>query len=296
MYNISDLNAMSENELKTIAESMGLKKVDPTQKDDLIYRILDQQAIVMASTTVVEKKRRGPKPKKEKEATEENNSEGEKTIATRKKKKQSDEQPKQEQPTPVEEVKEEVVNKEEVDAASAQETIQEAEVAPKERRRRNRISETATEIVALKENQPTNDSVVSVVEDDKDDYTMLPPLPKDVPAEVKEEVVETAQKEVDAEKSTNKVEETVNVEGAADKVNEPQAIKPKDSSFGSFFPRGEGRRFVPRSQREKEEAAAAAARAAATAPIMIGEPGQESQQPQQQNNQNQHRKLRFISL
>lgn len=290
MYNISDLNAMSENELKTIAESMGLKKIDPTQKDDLIYRILDQQAIVMASTTVVEKKRRGPKPKKEKEATEENNSEGEKTIATRKKKKQSDEQPKQEQTTPPEEVKEEVVNKEVVDAASAQETVQEAEVAPKERRRRNRISETATEIVASKENQLTNDSVVSEVENEKDDFTMLPPLPKDVPAEVKEEAVETAQKEDDAEKSTNKVEEAVNVEGAADKVNEPQAIKPKDSSFGSFFPRGEGRRFVPRSQREKEEAAAAAARAAATAPIMIGEPGQESQQPQQQNNQNQQGK------
>ena len=33
----------------------------------------------------------------------------------------------------------------------------------------------------------------------------------------------------------------------------------KESSLGEFFPRSEGRKFVPRSQREKEEAAAAAA-------------------------------------
>jgi len=55
----------------------------------------------------------------------------------------------------------------------------------------------------------------------------------------------------------------------------------KDSSLGSFFPQSQGKRFVPRSQREKEEAAAAAAMAAATAPIVIAEPWQvqQSQQP-----------------
>ena len=71
MYNISDLNAMSEQELKTIAESMGLKKIDPSKKDELIYRILDEQAIAMATTTVAEKKSRAtkePKAKKEKKS------------------------------------------------------------------------------------------------------------------------------------------------------------------------------------------------------------------------------------
>ena len=54
----------------------------------------------------------------------------------------------------------------------------------------------------------------------------------------------------------------------------------KDTAFGSFFPRSEGKRFVPRSQREKEEAAIAAA----TAPITLAEPWQaEKQQPQQKN-------------
>ncbi|MDE6450005.1 MAG: transcription termination factor Rho, partial [Muribaculaceae bacterium] len=51
----------------------------------------------------------------------------------------------------------------------------------------------------------------------------------------------------------------------------------KDSSLGQFFPRSEGRRFVPRSQREKEEAAVAAA----SAPIVIQEPGAQRQLAQQ---------------
>ena len=63
MYNISDLNAMSESELKSIAESMGMKKIDSTPKDDLIYRILDQQAIDMAASAT-EKKRRATKESK----------------------------------------------------------------------------------------------------------------------------------------------------------------------------------------------------------------------------------------
>nr|MDE7473255.1 hypothetical protein [Muribaculaceae bacterium] len=51
----------------------------------------------------------------------------------------------------------------------------------------------------------------------------------------------------------------------------------KDSSLGQFFPRSEGRRFVPRSQREKEEAAAQIN----TAPIIIQEPGAQRQLAQQ---------------
>lgn len=69
MYNIADLNAMSAEELKSIAESMGLKKVDASEKDDIIYKILDQQAIDVAASSA-DKKRRAPKeqrPKKEKQ-------------------------------------------------------------------------------------------------------------------------------------------------------------------------------------------------------------------------------------
>lgn len=59
-------------------------------------------------------------------------------------------------------------------------------------------------------------------------------------------------------------------------------FRPKDSSFGSFFPRSGGKTFAPRSPQEKEQAA----KAAATAPIVIGEPGMEKVQPQQGNKKN----------
>ncbi|MDE7443199.1 MAG: Rho termination factor N-terminal domain-containing protein, partial [Muribaculaceae bacterium] len=65
MYNISDLNSMSVDELKSIASGMGLKKIDSLSNDDLIYEILDQQAIESASN-VSEKKKRTPKPRKAK--------------------------------------------------------------------------------------------------------------------------------------------------------------------------------------------------------------------------------------
>ena len=49
MYNISELNEMGDAELRKVAEDMGLKKIDPTQKEELIYRILDEQAVARAS-------------------------------------------------------------------------------------------------------------------------------------------------------------------------------------------------------------------------------------------------------
>ncbi len=60
MYSISELNEMNDSDLKGVAESMGLKKIDMTQKENLIYRILDQQALNMSSDNSAEKKRREP--------------------------------------------------------------------------------------------------------------------------------------------------------------------------------------------------------------------------------------------
>ena len=67
MYNISELNAMDDNQLVAIAKNMDIKKVDLSQKEDLIYRILDQQAIVAATATPEKKQRkqREQKPRKE---------------------------------------------------------------------------------------------------------------------------------------------------------------------------------------------------------------------------------------
>ena len=72
MYNILELSAKTLDQLKAIATEMGIQKIDNSEKEDLVYKILDQQAIDMASKAAANPpapKKRGPKPKKNKEKT-----------------------------------------------------------------------------------------------------------------------------------------------------------------------------------------------------------------------------------
>ena len=45
MYGILDLVAKTPEELYAIAQELGIKKADSYSKDDLVYKILDEQAI-----------------------------------------------------------------------------------------------------------------------------------------------------------------------------------------------------------------------------------------------------------
>lgn len=56
MYNIIQLNDKNLSELQTIAADLGIKKVDSLKKEDLVYRILDEQAIVGATKRVAAEK------------------------------------------------------------------------------------------------------------------------------------------------------------------------------------------------------------------------------------------------
>mgnify|MGYP006386352211 FL=1 len=49
MYNILELNEKLLTELRTIAKDMGIRRPDAFKKDELIYKILDQQAISAAA-------------------------------------------------------------------------------------------------------------------------------------------------------------------------------------------------------------------------------------------------------
>lgn len=281
MYNISDLNAMNEQELKTIAEAMGIKKFDPEKRDELIYQILDQQAIDMAASAT-DKKRRN----KEEKTKTENKS----TESKRKKK-----QPKEEQVAP--ETKEDATPDKNDDIKVEVAEVKETPVKEKRRRiNKSEVEDKAEEILPVSVEEKSNEEPM----DEQDIMTMLTPLAKDeevktVSDENKSEPAEP-QNESAIEPAPIASEETP----AQEKAN--QDFRPNDFSFGSFFPRAEGRRFVPRSQKEKEEAEAAKAIAAAKAPIIIQEPGKEKQQAQpqqpqqltkkqkkqQRNNQNQN--------
>ncbi len=273
MYNISDLNAMSDQELKTIAESMGLKKIDPSKKDELIYRILDEQAITMATATATataEKKRRTvkePSAKKEKKSSE--------NIKEPKAKKKQEAV----EGSKIELVEGEVLSQSTIEVETPkQEEKPKAKSTRKSKKTAKKDDVATIEVEAEKEaSQP---SVEEEAIDEKDLMTMLPPLAKDE----EPQAVEVAPKKDENIESVDVNDAQKNENEVATEVDKPRMdFRPKEnSSFGSFFPRSEGRRFVPRSQREKEEAATAAAIAAAKAPVVIGEPGREHQEAQQQ--------------
>ena len=137
-------------------------------------------------------------------------------------------------------------------------------------------------------------------------------LPDETPAaEPSQEVDEsTDQEETSSQGPRNEVENQSQPTTEANSPRESkqeQFNKNRDTSLVSFFPHSEGRRFVPRSQREKEEAAAAAQ----MVPIIIQEPGATRQIAQQavppmqgqgkknkknRNNQNQNQNQNLVPL
>ena len=65
MYSINDLNAMSESDLKSLAKSMGIKKVESIDKEDLVYHVLDQQAVIDSAKTPDKPQRKRTKTQKD---------------------------------------------------------------------------------------------------------------------------------------------------------------------------------------------------------------------------------------
>lgn len=72
-YNILELNEKLIDDLKGIAKELGIKKVDALKKEDLVYKILDEQAISLAGIQVEKEKekeaRKAEKPIKAKKTT-----------------------------------------------------------------------------------------------------------------------------------------------------------------------------------------------------------------------------------
>lgn len=230
MYNISELNQMDEAALRGVAEKMGLKSTDATSKQDLIYTILDQQAVDRASAGA-ERRRQTESEAPVQEAKK----------RTRRKK-ADDETPK---------------GAESPDEKKKSTTAEAPAETPK--RRRGRPSKKELEERHKQEDATAQDTAA------------------DTPAAAEAATASEPAKEA-------KDTETVAPEQAPES-NEPAAdAQPKrdfrpgaNGDLGEFFPRSEGRKFVPRSQREREEAE----KAQAQAPITIAEPGQPLPQQQQ---------------
>ena len=211
---------MPDAELKALAENLGLKKIDLSKKEDLVYRILDCQAENGAASRVAKQaqadadktpKKRGRKKKEDKVAE---------TVAA-------------------------------APAVESAETPQ--EVATPERKRRGRPKK-----VKADEPQP---ALADIVEDTTEQPAptvesapATPALPEPQAEPAIEQPVENSDATEPAPQPAQPEEDDRGEEPA-----EPQRSRfapGNNSALSEFFPRSEGRKFVPRSQRERQEAGA----------------------------------------
>ncbi|MDE6099672.1 MAG: transcription termination factor Rho [Paramuribaculum sp.] len=331
MYNISDLQSMSDEQLKEVAEGMGLKKVNLSDKESVVYDILDQQAINSVATAAKSRKAQSDKPKPKRGRPAKNASVEEpselakedpkplkKNVKSKTETKSQSESPLQADTVPHPAAAEEAKTpkrrgrkpKSETAAKPAEET-QVAETQPaavaeksseqdsktteeKPKRGRRRKNDAARQENSQSDSGLPGDGENAGSPERAVEETALLALPPSVEGDSVNsgngaEAVNPAKADIEphavAESSAS----------ANEQQNQPaerqqqgrREFGRKDSAFGSFFPRGDGRKFVPRSQREKEEAAAAAAAAAAAQPINLLEPWQQEKlDKQHQKNRN----------
>lgn len=272
MYNISELEEMADEQLKAVAEEMGLKKADPAKKEELIYRILDQQAVDLATAAPnEEKKRRGRRAAAADQAESQPKKRGrkpkaqqpEETPETTQAEAPAADQPKKRGRKPK--------GEENATAQAAAENTPEStepQAQPKKRGRKPKAEQTEAQQQAMPESPAANAE------------NMLPQLPmpempgRDISAP---EAAETApQQEPQQEQPQRKGGTFIRPQSAPGAPQQPTAIKGQrvfgrnvDESFGSFFPRMGGKSFTPRSPQERERAAVQAA----AAPVILHEPG-----------------------
>ena len=347
MYNISELSAMSDDQLKGVAAEIGLKKVDLKDRDKAIYSILDQQAENAASNP--EKRRRQPakdakprqktqsttkkttQPKKEtpaevtaetKTSKEDNNNKeaAEATPKRRGRKPKSEAKP-AEQPAAETAVAEATAEKPATEVADETPATPARGEEPQKRTRRGRKAKTA-EAEQETQQQPSAETEVAAVEA-KPAEEPVAQQPKQRPAaqlaaaepqqQAELQNQNTAEQAQQAQQAQQGQQNQQGQQGQRQGQNQQQNGQQKrdfrpgsNPSLNQFFPRSEGKRFVPRSQREKEEAAQQAAQAAQTSTITLNEPWQQEKIDKQQqknrnkknrnNQQNQQPKYEFEGL
>lgn len=109
MYTLDDLSVMLLSELREIAEQLGIKNAKKTAKQDLIYKILDQQATMPESEIKKIKEGKGAvagEPAKEEESKEKTSEEKPKKRPERKPENKGEKRPEKKEPREKREEKE----------------------------------------------------------------------------------------------------------------------------------------------------------------------------------------------
>jgi len=316
MYNFDELNKMDDERLQEVAQTIGIKKINLTDKEGLVYEILEKQARDLAASASANAQQGAEKPRRKKKDA----SDGERKSRRKKGIEVTDSTP---EPQPQQPFDEPVgTDGEQSDALPPVESA-----APKRRGRKpknvqqieqpavqqDETSDVLEPVLMELPDEPAGSPVAPEVNIPETDAGVKPKKKRGRPSRQELMAREAMRQQDDMsplpEQDDSQVsadEQPVEEDGsmspmlslpapsAEDVENQSQSpqgqegqpgrgvfiragFRPKDSSFGSFFPRAGGRTFAPRSPQEKEQASMAVA----TAPITINEPGMEKPQQQQ---------------
>ena len=243
MYNREQLTEMSDADLRSVAENLGIKKIDLTKKDQLVYDIIDRQASESAAQATARRRAAGKDPDADAAP---------KKRGRKKKSETAEKAPEQPAETP---------KTAESEVPAADSAPADGAPAVQERKRRGRppkklVEQRAAEAAA---------------------------------AESADGTASTPQPEASEEKNVMPADEQLSGDTQTETPTEAQLTPPKESSLGEFF-RSEGRKFTPRSQRERE---AAAAERAAQKAAMEANPELQEQEMQQQQQKQQKQGKKF---
>lgn len=252
MYNLDELTAMDESRLRQIAAEMGMKKTDSASAEDMAYHIIENQAKDFAKA---EAEKLAAKPVRER-----------KTRAKKSDAKTADEPDKKptERKTRTKKTAEQPV----ADTPATEETAPEAAAPKPEPKKRGRKPKAVKEAELAEQQELPMEMTEQTATDPDAAQTGQPELPLAEP-ETEAQATEPEAKEEEPHPENQQHQRTV-------------------PSLNNFFPKAAGKKFVPRSQKEREEAE----KAAAVAPIVIQEPGNQPKNQKQKGNKMAQRQMR----
>ena len=301
MHTLSDLSSLDLTELKAIAVSMGIKKIDDLSQDDLIYTILDQQAINSSKASAANMTERKKRPTKQKakaktsqNAKAENSNDadnaGSKQAADSAEKKNG--QPKRSKKQTKDAAAEQKGNATDALQSGNNETATaQADGQNKQRKRtrknkemeNNNEAENQLQAVAENENAAAESATpqdnTAVNNEASTPTTVEPQQATDTPA------TQPMPESNDAPAATTGEDNTSQPAALAATTTMQAEVRKPSVSLDAFFNTGSRKTFKPRSRQEREEAARRAAEEArraaeeaANAPIIIQEPQAEKQE------------------
>lgn len=278
-YRLDELTEMNEEQLMGIAESLGLKNLNRSDKDSIAYAILDEQAVVH-SQNVKQQPKKEKAPKSQKQNT---NDAAPSDVPSQEPKKRG-RKPKQKPETENSNLTENqstlpiIPDSESPKVAQPEQDTKNE--APKKRGRKPKSAQMEADSV--------NSAPVVNLEVSSGSYSDDTPSAQSIsPAEAP---LSNEQIEGLNETPTPKVFTPRHYSPEQQAANDQQAA----SSLGSFFPAVQGRKFTPRNQRDNQpQPQNEQTQRQGSGTVIVAEPGQKLPNQQPQSKKNKNRNNRF---